>query len=142
MSILLITACSKDPKPIQYGQDQCAFCSMAIVQKTHASQLVTDKGKQYKFDAIECMVNYVKNSPEKAKNASLLVADYNQPEKMISAEEATYLISKNLPSPMGAYLTAFKTKADAKEVQKKLDGKIFQWDELKEVINKDKHQSQ
>ena len=142
MVMLLFSACNKDPKPIQYGEDQCDYCSMSIVQRTHSAQLVTEKGKQYKFDAIECMVNYVKDAPDKFENANLLVANYNEPGEMVSAEEASYLISKNLPSPMGAYLTAFKTKAEAEEAQEKLDGKLYRWDELKTIITKDIHEHQ
>jgi len=47
----------------------------------------------------------------------LLVANYNQPGEMISAENSAYLISENLPSPMGANLTAFASTAEAKEAQ-------------------------
>ncbi|AFU67705.1 copper-binding lipoprotein NosL [Psychroflexus torquis ATCC 700755] len=134
-----ITACDKSAKPINYGEDQCDFCSMGIVQKTHAAQLVTEKGKQHKFDAIECMVNFVKDKSGKFNNATLLVVNYNQPGKMILAESASYLISKNLPSPMGAYLTAFASVSDAEAAQEKLKGEIYQWDNLKKVIKKDIH---
>ena len=57
LSILIILcsffSCSKTPQPINYGTDMCHFCQMTIVTKTHAAQMVTTKGKQYKFDAIE-----------------------------------------------------------------------------------------
>ncbi|SDG67092.1 nitrous oxide reductase accessory protein NosL [Psychroflexus sediminis] len=136
-----LAACDKSAKPISYGEDQCDYCSMSIVQKTHSAQMVTEKGKQHKFDAVECMVNYIKQEPKKFENATLLVANYNQSGEMIPAENSAYLISKSLPSPMGANLTAFATTAEAKEAQKKLDGKVYQWNELKKVINKDSHQS-
>lgn len=138
--LFTLIACDKSAKPIHYGEDQCDFCSMSIVQKTHSAQLVTEKGKQHKFDAIECMVNYIKKEPKKFENAILLVANYNQPGEMIPAKEATYLISKNIPSPMGAYLTAFATIDDAKQAKDKLDGKLYAWDELSDVIQKDIHQ--
>jgi copper chaperone NosL len=136
-----ITACDKSAKPINYGEDQCDFCSMGIVQKTHAAQMVTEKGKQHKFDAIECMVNFIKDESGKFDNATLLVANYNQPGEMIPAENASYLISENLPSPMGAYLTAFASLSDAEAAQEKLEGKIYQWDDLEKVIKKDIHKT-
>lgn len=139
--IMTFTSCDKSAKPINYGEDQCDYCSMGIVKKTHSAQLVTEKGKQHKFDAIECMVNYIEEKPEKFENANLLVANYNQPGEMIPAENSAYLISEKLPSPMGANLTAFASTAEAKKAQKKLDGDVYQWNELKEVINKDTHQS-
>ncbi|NEV93699.1 copper-binding protein [Psychroflexus sp. YR1-1] len=133
---LAVAACDKSAKPIAYGEDQCDFCSMSIVQKTHSAQLVTEKGKQYKFDAIECMVNYIKEEPGKFEEANLFVANYNQPGKMIPAEQSTYLISENLASPMGANLTAFVSSAEAKAVQTKLGGQVYTWYEIKEVIHK------
>lgn len=136
---IAITSCDKSAKPIKYGEDQCDYCSMSIVKKTHAAQLVTEKGKQHKFDAIECMVNYIKEDSKKFENATLLVANYNKPGEMIPAKNSSYLISKNLPSPMGAYLTAFRSKNEAEEAQSKLEGKVYKWDELKSVIKKDIH---
>ena len=55
--LLLTISCKVEPEAIEYGKDQCSFCEMNIVDKTHAAQYVTKKGKQFKFDAIECMVN-------------------------------------------------------------------------------------
>ncbi len=130
---LLITACDQERKPINYGEDQCAYCSMGIVKKTHAAQLVTTKGKQYKYDAIECMIDHKHENDSKFKDAKLFVADYGDPGKMTNAREATYLISKNLPSPMGANLTGFKEKAKAKKVQAEKSGKLLSWEAL---INK------
>ena len=76
--LLLTISCKVEPEAIEFGKDQCSFCKMNIVDKTHAAQFVTAKGKQFKFDAIECMVNYIgQNSEEKI--ALLLVADYGNP---------------------------------------------------------------
>ncbi|WP_026302663.1 nitrous oxide reductase accessory protein NosL [Psychroflexus tropicus] len=136
-SLLVFMACDTSIKPIQYGRDQCDYCSMGIVQKTHSAQLVTSKGKQRKFDAIECMVNYIEKDSQSLKDANLWVANYTAPGQMIPAKEASYLISKNLPSPMGAYLTAFKNEADALKTKKQLEGSIHHWGELPEAIKKD-----
>lgn len=127
---LLLTACNQERKPIKYGEDQCAYCSMGIVKKTHAAQLVTTKGKQYKYDAIECMINHKQENDSKFKDAKLFIADYGDPGKMTNARKATYLISKNLPSPMGANLTGFKDPTKAKKVQAKKSGKLLSWEAL------------
>ena len=54
--LMLLISCKIEPQAIEYGKDQCSFCVMNIVDKTHSAQYVTKKGKQFKFDAIECMV--------------------------------------------------------------------------------------
>ena len=43
---------------INYGVDACAYCKMNIVDPKFGAELITKKGRVYKFDAIECMVNY------------------------------------------------------------------------------------
>jgi copper chaperone NosL len=132
--LLLTISCKVEPEAIVYGKDQCSFCKMNIVDQTHSAQLVTAKGKQFKFDAIECMVNYYgENSEEKI--AISLVADYANPGEMTDAETATYLISEEIKSPMGANLSAFSVKSTAEEFQQKHSGEIFTWELLKQKLS-------
>jgi copper chaperone NosL len=127
-------SCSVAPEPINYGQDACHFCKMTIVDQQHSAQYVTKKGKQFKFDAIECMVNELS---EKGIDeiAFLLVADYHDPGQMTPAFEATYLISKEIKSPMGADLTGFASEQQALESQKENGGKLYSWKELLEKFD-------
>jgi copper chaperone NosL len=129
LAALLLAGCSVEPEPIAYGSDNCVFCQMTIVDKTHAAQLVTRKGKQHKFDAIECLVQ---NLPawEMDEIAHLLVADYGNPGVMIPAKSATFLISDEIKSPMGAYLSAFSSIETATEALRQHGGDLYSWDEL------------
>jgi copper chaperone NosL len=128
---LLFFNCNVSPKPIDYGNDGCSFCKMTIVDKVHAAEIVTKKGKVYKFDATECMINFTKDF-DTSQIALYLSNNYTKPAVLIDATKATFLISKNIPSPMGAYLSAFKTKADALEFQAEKSGEIYSWEELLE----------
>jgi len=129
--ILLLTffSCNISPKPIDYGNDGCHFCKMTIVDKIHAAEIVTKKGKVYKFDASECMVNFLKEF-DNSKVELFLANNYNVPEELIDATQATFLISENVPSPMGAFLSAFKTKDEAQKIQSNKGGELFTWEEL------------
>ncbi|MHB1147031.1 MAG: nitrous oxide reductase accessory protein NosL [Lutibacter sp.] len=131
---LLTISCKVEPEAIEFGKDQCSFCKMNIVDKTHAAQLVTAKGKQFKFDAIECLVNYLGQNREE-KTALLLVADYANPGEMTEAEKATYLITPAIKSPMGANLSAFSAKNRAEEFQQKHTGEIYTWESLKQKLS-------
>ena len=132
--LLLTISCKVEPEAIEYGKDQCSFCKMNIVDKMHAAQFVTTKGKQFKFDSIECMINYIsQNSDEDI--ALLLVADYGNPGEMTDAKTATYLISTAIKSPMGAYLSAFSEKKTAKDVQQKHSGEIYTWETVKQKLS-------
>lgn len=127
--VLVFISCSIEPSKIVYGQDACHFCKMTIVEETHAAQIVTKKGKAFKYDAIECLLNDFENH-EKEDIALYLVTDYLTPQKLIDAKTATFLISKSIQSPMGANLSAFENKNDAGEYAKNEQDKIFDWADL------------
>ena len=131
--VILFGACRIEPEPIAYGSDACAHCRMTIVDPTHAAQLVTKKGKQFKFDAIECLVQKLPEwSPDEV--ALLRVADYASPGQMTDAESATYLISKGIRSPMGANLSAFADPESAAKAQTEHTGRILKWNELANAL--------
>lgn len=127
---LLFISCSTQPEPIAYGTDACHFCKMTIVTKTHSAQAVSTKGKQFKYDAIECMVNDL-NLENKAEMSVLLVANYLNAGEMIPAEKATYLVSENIPSPMGGNLSATANNSDAEQLKTENGGELFDWKALK-----------
>ena len=127
--LLIFFSCNVSPKAIDYGSDGCHFCKMTIVDKVHAAEIVTKKGKVYKFDATECMVNFMDDF-DTNEIELYLSNNYTEPEVLIDATQATFLISENIPSPMGAFLSAFKNKADAEKTQAEKNGTLYTWDEL------------
>ena len=132
----IISSCSVKPKEIEYGTDHCHYCDMTVVDKTHASQYVTKKGKAYMFDAIECMVNEINEEQNEDGLAFILVANYANPGELVNAKKATFLISEEIKSPMGAYLSAFKDDGKAKSTLDEHGGNLYTWDELKIEFSK------
>ena len=128
--IFIFSGCSVAPKKIEYGKDACHFCNMTIVEKTHAAEYVTSKGRAYKFDAIECLVNDLKGKNAE-EMAFILVTDFANPTVLMNAKEATYLISEEIKSPMGANLSAFKNKNSIN-----YKGKLYDWKTLNEHMKK------
>lgn len=126
---VLIMSCKAEPQKIEYGTDACHYCKMTIVEKTHAAEIVTKKGRSYKYDAIECMLNEMKEEGSD-KIALFLVTDYTKPTILIDATKTTFLISKEIKSPMGANLSAF---SDKKESEKYL-GDTYDWEGIKKVF--------
>lgn len=131
LSLSILNSCDVAPEPIAYGSDGCHFCRMTIVDKQHAAEMVTTKGKTYKFDASECLLQMLGNFDED-KVALLLVNDYASPGSLTDATEATFLISANIPSPMGAFLSAFSSKEKAIETQFQHGGQLYSWRSLRE----------
>lgn len=124
---LVALGCQVKPKPIAYGTETCAFCRMTIVDRQHAAQLVTAKGRSSSFDAIECLVHQL-GEMEQTEMAYLLVSDYTAPGKLIDASEAVFLVSPGIPSPMGANLSAFSTHTDASETLEAKGGSLYDWE--------------
>ncbi|MBL4709719.1 MAG: nitrous oxide reductase accessory protein NosL [Flavobacteriales bacterium] len=131
----MLSSCKIGPQEIDYGNDACSFCQMTIVDKIHAAEIVTRKGKVYKFDASECMVNF-RNDFDIAEIELYLTNIYTEPRTLVDATQATFLRSEKLPSPMGAFLTGFKNQEDAVNVQFEKEGTLYNWDELLEHLNK------
>lgn len=126
---VFLISCEVTPEPINYGMDACHFCKMTIVDKQHAAQYVTEKGKQFKFDAVECMLNQISESGITDLEI-LMVCDYSHPGEMTDATLATYLISPEIKSPMGANLSAFSLRSDAEETLREHKGELYKWDEM------------
>ena len=135
LMLLLISACSSGPQPISYGNDQCDLCRMGIVDEKYGGEIVTVKGKIYKFDSGECMINFINHGQMKESDvATWWVVSPAQPKKLIDATKAYYLHSLNFPSPMGAYLSAFETEEQLKQYQTQYGGDEWTWsDAMKNV---------
>jgi len=129
--LLFNTSCKVEPEEIIYGSDACHFCKMTIVDQQHAAQYVTNKGKQFKFDAIECMLNDLAEKNTDEINI-FLISDYGNPGTKADAQTATYLISQEIKSPMGAFLSAFSSEEIAKKTQQESGGKLYNWYSIKE----------
>jgi copper chaperone NosL len=131
--VLFLASCTVEPEPIQYGKDECHFCKMGIVDAQHGAELVNTHGKCFKFDAIECMVQFLHANPTK-EFGMFLVNDYSNPGALIDAQVAHFLVSKEIPSPMGADLSAFANEADAKSTHESHGGKLYDWQGISEYL--------
>jgi copper chaperone NosL len=120
--VFVFSACSFEPEPIKYGKDHCHFCQMTIVEQAYSAQLVTDKGKQYKYDAIECLVNDI--NQREYQTSFLLVSNYDKPGNMLPVSDAGFVQNDSLRSPMGANLAAVKKES-------RDNGELQDWEELK-----------
>ena len=129
IAFLVMVSCGISPKPIDYGSDGCHYCSMTIVDHQHAAEIVTTKGKAFKFDAVECMMNHLKDIDVSTVQL-FLVNDFRAPGQLVDAKKATFLISKDIPSPMGEYLSAFISRKEAEQVEAENKGELYTWDEL------------
>ncbi len=133
--LLMLTACEPKPEPIRYGEDNGAYCLMTITDQRFGAELVTKKGKVYKFDSIECLVGFLLDGqvPEEEVH-SLWVTDFAKPPTLIRAEDALYLHGENVRSPMGMNLAAFSDRAGLDAVREQMGGEVLGWEEVLELV--------
>jgi copper chaperone NosL len=105
---------------------------MSIVDQRFGCQLVTAKGKTYSFDAVECMIQYKNSQPETMKTAIMATNTLDKPGELSDVTSKVYLVSENMPSPMGAFINPFTDKAIALENQQINGGDIYTWEQLNE----------
>lgn len=135
MSVVLAGCGSPQPATVVVGQDLCEHCQMLITDARFVTQVVTTKGKAYKFDSIECMVDFLATDALAADEIhSAWVTDYNEPGKWIKAEEARYLQSVNIRSPMGANLAAFSSLQDLEDAKVSANGLERRYEDLPGVL--------
>ncbi len=141
--IVVLGACAPKVEPIRYGQDQCAYCKMTITDNHFAAQLVTLKGRNYKFDAAECLIWFLEEGRvDSGSIYKALVSDYAHPGTLIDAYKAIYLVSPQIHSPMGANLAAFADRATAAQFQKRYGGELYTWREVRPVVVRRKERLQ
>ncbi|HRP32113.1 MAG TPA: nitrous oxide reductase accessory protein NosL [Agriterribacter sp.] len=130
-SIFAFSSCNTGPQPIKAGTDQCAFCKMGISDTRFACELITQKGKLYKFDDVHCMLEFV-TSPEWDKNTvkTYYVANFNRPGEWLEAEHAVLLKSDQLKSPMGGNIAAFTDEAAQKSAMENFPGILQSWKDI------------
>jgi len=128
--IFFVLSCSNQMRPINYGQDICTHCKMHIIDQQHGAELVSQYGKVFMYDSIECMMNSL--STQNFNDYSMfLVNTYGNPSELSDAQQCVYIIYDGIPSPMGDYLTAFRSN-DALDLFDHQDiDAILTWEELK-----------
>ncbi len=133
--LILAMACDRGPQEIRIGQQECDHCRMMISQKQFAAQLITQQGRQYAFDAIECMAAFVDSGDGRELDIhALWVPDFLNPGSWLEAESAWYLQSDGLRSPMALNFSAYSSEDIARSQQSEFGGHVFRWVDVREIV--------
>lgn len=134
VSILLFTglaSCNSGPEPIKTGTDNCYSCKMTVSDNRFGAEIVTKKGKVYKFDDTHCIISFLKtrqlnNSDIKDIYLTNFCADHG----LIDVRTAVLLQSETLHGPMGGNVAAFDDSGNLQKIQHQFPGNIISWKEL------------
>lgn len=127
---VFFNSCSKEPKPIEFGVDNCDHCKMNISDNRYGAELVTQKGRVYKFDDMYCMKVFMQDQIV-AQNQihSLWLIDFEGTEKLISVDKSFLLYNPDLKSPMGSNTAAFMSEETRKKQFDENSGTMLLWQE-------------
>ncbi len=133
LTLMTGSGCSSGPQPIPYGRGECSLCHMALSDRRYGAELVTHKGKAYFFDDINCLL-YFEEGVATRDIAGRWVADFAREGQLVAVEEAVFLHSQSLRTPMASYVAAFGRRSDAEKVQAEGGGELFGWEEVKQLL--------
>ena len=134
LSVILLSCGREGPEPINFGTDLCTHCNMKIMDNRFGSEIVNPKGKAFKFDAAECMINYIKEN--NVSGGTKWVIDFSNPGMLVNADGSFFLVSPKLKSPMGENLSCYSKKSDAETAKNNLGGQLYSWNEIYNTLGK------
>jgi copper chaperone NosL len=129
--IISLLSCSGKPEPFTYGSDICADCSMTIMDPKFGAEIVTKKGRVYKFDDAHCVIEFTKgNKIQPADIAQTVFIDYENNKNFLDVQSALFVVSPQLKSPMNSNAAAFSSKASADKIAAQTNGEVMNWEQL------------
>ncbi len=134
LSVFLMFAlisCNTGPQPIKLGSDACSFCKMSIADNRFGGEIITKKGKIFKFDDMHCVLGFMKaNTINNNDIKETWLVNFDEPHNFIDAKKAFLLKSNELHSPMGGNVASFDNENKLKEAMKNIKGETITWDAL------------
>ena len=118
------------PVPIAFGAADCTHCHMTIADPRFAAELVTRTGKVFAFDDAGCLATFAVSGPVGPEQVhSAWVTDFRHPGTLIPAQDARFLRTDRVQTPMGSNLVAVP-RAAADSLQAALGGTLLDWGDV------------
>jgi copper chaperone NosL len=132
-TVMLLPGCDGGPQAIDFGKDACAECNMNIVDKRFGAEFVTGKGKVFKFDDVNCMVEFIEREPHAGDTAARrFVVAFNEGGALVEEDHLVFVKHKNLRTPMRSHVAAFRDKDTAQATLDDLGegGSFLTWQDI------------
>ena len=136
LGMISFTSCKPEAEKIVVGKDVCAECKMTIVDPKFGGEIVTRKGRVYKFDDVHCVAQFLnRRGVELSEIHQTLFVNYNDPDKFVNVGSAEFVISSKIKSPMGGNAIAFPDHQSAEKKSAEYEGsKVTNWSTLYNIL--------
>lgn len=126
-----LSSCNTKPQLLVIGKDNCDFCKMTVSDNRFGAEIVTKKGKIYKFDDEHCIIGFLREGKvSKPDIAGTYFVDFSVPGKLINVDEALFLQCPALKSPMGGNIAAFANADSLAKTFQKINGNQISWEDM------------
>src|SRR5690606_20110913 len=135
LACVVLSGCTPKSEPIEYGKDNCAECRMTIMDPKFGGEIVSKKGKVFKFDDAQCMGKFMDRRAIELKDIhQTLFTNYTGEHEFVNVTDAHFVVGSKLKSPMGSNAAAFADKSSADKKAAEIDGKVTSWATLFNVL--------
>jgi copper chaperone NosL len=130
-AVINLSSCNTAAEPLKLGTDNCYFCKMTISDDRFGAEIVTTKGKVYKFDDAHCILSYLKTKdlPD-AYIKAIYLTNFSGQHQLLNTQKIFLLKSELLHSPMNGNIAAFDNTDSLKLMQQKFSGELINWESL------------
>jgi copper chaperone NosL len=109
---ITITSCSGTGKEsIIINKEHCNYCKMIISDLKYASEIITKKGRAYKFDDLICLNAFLKEEPA-FQVKDIYVSDFLPPHELYHTSELNFYVTSEHKGPMGGNIIAINKLSD------------------------------
>ncbi len=123
LAVITFCGCSSGPVPIRYGKDGCTSCKMTLTDKRFGAEIVTQKGKVFIFDDLNCLNSYLKGGTLAARDIAQIVSiDFKNTGAFVDVNKAFFLQNSAIKSPMRGDVASFSTVQDRDAVKTQING--------------------
>lgn len=128
---IAISGCSVKPEPLKIGVDNCHYCKMTISDNNFGAEVLTKKGKVFKYDDPHCLFSEIsEKKTDIATVKDFYFTDFCDGHELIKSQNCFFLKSSQLKAPMDGHIAAFSSHDSLKVYGTKLGGEEVSWNQL------------
>jgi copper chaperone NosL len=128
----LLNSCGVGPEKIVVGSDHCTYCKMTITDNRYSAEIVTKKGKLYKFDDLHCLFAFTgAKGVDDGQVKEIYLSDFSGDHSLVKASESYLLQGGSIDGPMNGNLIAFKNKDSLQKIAAQLNAVEITWEQAR-----------
>ncbi|MEO6830612.1 MAG: nitrous oxide reductase accessory protein NosL [Chitinophagaceae bacterium] len=123
VALAMFSSCNSGPEPLKLNRDQCDYCKMTIADARFGAEILTKKGKVWKFDDTHCLAGFLdENRVPREQIKNIYIVRFDGSHELLNVHAAFLLKAENLKSPMNGNVAAFADEKSRNEAAEKLGG--------------------